>query len=104
MVAKFNESRLNRVKAGTTASEKTSLGSRDVARIKAYKFGTIYLGHGEEVRCIVEDFSASGMKLTLDYSVTLPGEMQVTVLAACIQRRRARKIWQSGQDAGIEFL
>jgi len=75
---------------------------RACERQSAYKFGTLRLDTGEEIQCIVQDWSAAGMKVKLPSCQSLTPTMQLTVRGAGFDRV-VHLQWQKDDEAGLSF-
>ncbi len=75
---------------------------RESERRSAYKFGTLRLAGGEEIKCIVQDLSATGMKIKLQGAQALTPEMFM-VISGMGFSRPVRLCWQNEDEAGLSY-
>ncbi len=75
---------------------------RNAERRSAYKFGTLHLPGGEEIQCIVQDLSATGMKIKLPGAHALTPEMFM-VISGMGFSKVVKLRWQDEDEAGLSY-
>ena len=76
---------------------------RAVGRIPTNMFGLIVTDQGEERKCLVEDVSVNGARLSTPKSDGLP-EYFSLVIDGYAAPTRVRLAWQDGHESGVEFI
>ena len=67
--------------------------------------GWITLDGGFAARpCVVQDLSATGAKITIDDSNTLPGRLRLAFSRDARTGRYCEVVWRRGKSAGVKFV
>ncbi len=71
-------------------------------RGNAFMTGTVALGDGRALDCLVWDLSGYGALIEVEPQCVLPEASRLTSAGLQLDRR-FRVVWRSGRKAGIEF-
>ena len=77
--------------------------ARKTNRIDTFKMGSIKIEKSEDVACVIQNQSDSGMLLKLQCATTLPKEVIVCIPAAGF-RKTAEVQWQKQLYAGVTLV
>ena len=67
--------------------------------------GWITLDGGFAARpCVVQDMSATGAKITIDDTNTLPGRLKLAFSRDARVGRNCEVVWRRGKSAGVKFV
>ena len=61
----------------------------------------VVVAPGLELSCLIVDHSETGLRLRLDRSLALPGQVQIIDLARAVALE-AEVVWRKGQEAGLK--
>jgi hypothetical protein len=61
-------------------------------------------GQGSYLLCILDNFSESGVRITLASDAKLPREFSLVLTASGDVRRRCRTLWRDGVELGVQWL
>lgn len=76
---------------------------RSVERIPTNMFGLIFTDDGGERKCLVQNISEDGAKLSTPTNDALPKQFTL-VIDGYVAPTRVRLAWQDGYEGGVEFL
>ena len=75
------------------------------ARRSLQQSGWITLDGGFAARpCVVQDMSATGAKITVDDSNSLPGRLRLAFSRDARTGRNCEVVWRRGKSAGVKFV
>jgi hypothetical protein len=75
------------------------------ARKSMHQAGWITLEGGFAARpCVVQDLSASGAKVTIDDSNTLPAKLRLAFSRDARTGRACEVVWRRGKSVGVKFV
>jgi hypothetical protein len=75
------------------------------ARRSLQQSGWITLDGGFAARpCVVQDMSATGAKITIDDSNSLPGRLRLAFSRDARTGRNCEVVWRRGKSAGVKFV
>jgi hypothetical protein len=75
------------------------------ARKSLQQAGWLTLEGGFAARpCVVQDLSASGAKVTIDDSNTLPAKLRLAFSRDARTGRACEVVWRRGKSVGIKFV
>jgi hypothetical protein len=75
------------------------------ARKSLQQSGWITLDGGFAARpCVVQDMSATGAKITIDDTNTLPGRLRLAFSRDARTGRNCEVVWRRGKSAGVKFV
>jgi len=75
------------------------------ARKSLHQAGWITLDGGFAARpCVVQDLSASGAKITIDDSNSLPAKLRLAFTRDARTGRPCEVVWRRGKSVGIKFV
>ena len=75
------------------------------ARRSLHQAGWITFDGGFAARpCVVQDMSASGAKIVIEDSNTLPGRLRLAFSRDARTGRNCEVVWRKGKSAGIKFV
>jgi hypothetical protein len=75
------------------------------ARKSLHQPGWITLDGGFAARpCVVQDMSATGAKITIDDTNTLPGRLKLAFSRDVRTGRNCEVVWRRGKSAGVKFV
>lgn len=55
-------------------------------------------------RCVVQDISTAGARITVDDSSVLPGRLRLAFSRDARTGRNCQVIWRRGKSAGVKFV
>ena len=74
-------------------------------RKSLHQAGWITLDGGFAARpCVVQDMSATGAKITIDDTNTLPGRLKLAFSRDVRTGRNCEVVWRRGKSAGVKFV
>ncbi len=75
------------------------------SRKSLHQSGWITLEGGFAARpCVVKDLSASGAKITIDDSNTLPAKLRLAFSRDARTGRACEVVWRRGKSVGVKFV
>ena len=83
-----------------------ALTKKREARKSVFQPGWITLDGGFAARrCVVQDISRAGARITLDEDASqLPGTLRLGFARDAKRTRSCRVVWRRGRSAGIKFI
>lgn len=81
----------------------TDRNARTAIRTRIHQIGIVHDMEEKEIRCMVIDFSTTGVRLKFFEDVSLPGEFQLSVPTANVEGV-VKKRWAQGREVGVEFI
>jgi hypothetical protein len=75
------------------------------ARKSVSQSGWITLDGGFAARrCVVQDMSASGARITVDDANVLPGRLRLALARDARTGRNCEVVWRRGKSLGVKFV
>jgi PilZ domain len=75
------------------------------SRKSLHQAGWLTLEGGFAARpCVVQDLSASGAKVTIDDSNTLPAKLRLAFSRDARTGRACEVVWRRGKSVGVKFV
>ena len=75
------------------------------SRKSLHQSGWITLEGGFAARpCVVQDLSASGAKITIDDTNTLPAKLRLAFSRDARTGRACEVVWRRGKSVGVKFV
>ena len=85
------------------AIAKIMADKRDSKRVKSVFSASIHFEGQFYCHCVIQDVSATGMKLKLQQLVDLPDIFEVTTPAVS-ESITVKKAWVKGEEVGVEYI